>query len=307
MVMIVLNNEKEIVEVESWEQITERHGFRQDIDPRQHELASIIGQYEFTDRVHCGLSNCRTPHNRGYLVVTKSGHETNIGNDCGHNYFGVEFTEMASRFDTDVRNKRSRAQLWSFKDRIPQVWDRINSIRGGAEGADALYKAVNVWMEWKKGQVPSVLVREVTSMVRERRTRIIFQRIASEQEVQSIEATTGKDLGRPHYINEYSDEIQGIEAFYQDNNLKTILIDDLSEKLKELEQFRIDAAQPRDLLTWARWVSEVDANLDRAEALLPKYRKFLAPDNLNAFWPLVQGESIAEFTRYLETRPQFKG
>lgn len=304
--MIVLNNEREILEVESWEQITERYSFRQNLDPQEHELASIIGQYAFPEKVQCGLSNCRTPHNKGYLVVTKSGHETNIGGDCGRNYFGVEFADMASRFDTDIRNKRARAQLQNFRERIPEIRERIQKIREGAEGADALYRAAHVWMEWKRGQVPAALVRALASIVKERRTRIIFQREATEEEIQSIEARTTKSVSRPHYIEESSNEIQGIEALYPENNLRSILIVELSEKLRAFEEFKIDTAQPREITPWTRWVSEVDANLTRAEELLPKYRQFLSADNLNAFWPLLSQDEATEYTQYLAARPKFK-
>lgn len=53
--MIVLNEEKELVRVETWEEITERPGFTDNLDPHAHELSKIIGQYAFRNMISCGL------------------------------------------------------------------------------------------------------------------------------------------------------------------------------------------------------------------------------------------------------------
>lgn len=81
--MIAINTAKGPFKVESWEDVLERPGFTLDLDPNLHKLDSVIGRYVFGDMVRCGLSNCHTPHTRGYIVATKSGRETNIGTDCG--------------------------------------------------------------------------------------------------------------------------------------------------------------------------------------------------------------------------------
>lgn len=61
-------------------------------------LSVIIGQHASTDWIRCGLSNCHTLHVRGYLVVTKSGLETNISKDCGKSDFVVAFETLATKF-----------------------------------------------------------------------------------------------------------------------------------------------------------------------------------------------------------------
>ena len=94
--MIVLNTGKELVRLESWADIEGRPGYSDNLDPSQHKLSAILGQYAFSAQIRCGLSNCHTPHHRGYLVVTQSGRETNIGKDCGKTYFGVDFEALAA-------------------------------------------------------------------------------------------------------------------------------------------------------------------------------------------------------------------
>jgi hypothetical protein len=106
--MITLNGEKELTRIHDWADILARPGFDGQLDPNAHELEAIIGSYALRDKIPCGLSNCRTPHGRGYLVATKDGRTTNIGKDCGRVYFGVDFETMLSQFTRDIAAKEHR-------------------------------------------------------------------------------------------------------------------------------------------------------------------------------------------------------
>src|SRR5688572_33182359 len=103
--MITLNTDRGLVKVESWQEIIELPGFDSALDPLQHELKEIIGHYQFGDNIKCGLSNCHTPHMTGYVVATKSGPVTNIGQVCGKKYFGVEFTHLSRKLDQEIVRK----------------------------------------------------------------------------------------------------------------------------------------------------------------------------------------------------------
>ena len=92
--LITINTDKQLIRVDTWDEIIERAGFTSDLDPKQHELKAIIGRYAFLDKLRCGLSSCHTLHNRGYIVVTKSGLETNIA-EKGVNLSGGEKQRLA--------------------------------------------------------------------------------------------------------------------------------------------------------------------------------------------------------------------
>jgi len=109
--MITINVNDEIVKVDTWEDIVQRPFYRGDLDPGKHELGSIIGRYLFGEKVRCGLSNCHTPHGRGFLVKTKDGLETNIGKDCGSTYFGVDFDDQSRQFERDLAERDGRELL----------------------------------------------------------------------------------------------------------------------------------------------------------------------------------------------------
>lgn len=100
----------------------------------------ILDQLQQAAKGDAGLSNCRTPHTRGYIICTKDGLETNIGHKCGKTYFGVDFEEQARQFDRDLTAKESREMLWSFLFQIPEFDDKINELRAEKKGADWVHK-----------------------------------------------------------------------------------------------------------------------------------------------------------------------
>jgi hypothetical protein len=173
--LITINTDKQLIRVDTWDAIMERAGFTDDLDPKQHELKAIIGRYAFRDKLRCGLSSCHTPHNRGYIVVTKSGLETNIGKDCGKTHFGVDFNDMSRQFERDVTEKENRETLWSFHFRLDELAQTIEGIRKGYRGADWLYKRSRPLVELNRG-CPAVVVRRVGDMIKTGSTLVVVRR-----------------------------------------------------------------------------------------------------------------------------------
>ncbi len=92
----------------AYEDLTLRGAFVALLDHEQHKLKAVLTDYHFTQQVPCGLKGCRQPHNHGFLVITDSGAETNVGKDCGRTYFGDEvFSTAFSAYEA----KRQRADL----------------------------------------------------------------------------------------------------------------------------------------------------------------------------------------------------
>lgn len=91
-----------------YEDLTARQGFVAPLDHELHKLKAVLADYHFPRQVPCGLKGCRQPHNHGYLVITDSGAETNVGKDCGRIYFGDEvFSTAFSAYEA----RRQRADL----------------------------------------------------------------------------------------------------------------------------------------------------------------------------------------------------
>lgn len=71
--------------ITSWEDIFGRSAYASDVDGTKTELLDVIAPYRGLQPAKpCGLTNCHTPHNNGYLIVTADNRETNIGADCVH-------------------------------------------------------------------------------------------------------------------------------------------------------------------------------------------------------------------------------
>lgn len=199
--MITINTDKELVKVASWDHVTGRPSFRDNLDPKQHELGSIIGRYLFGDKIRCSLSDCHTLHTRGYPVTTKDGLETNIGKDCGSKYFGFDFTEQARQFERDLAERDYREVLWTLRIALEGIEERIETLRGGDFGARWVHKHVSSLRN--PGRIPTAITRTLDQMVRQKSGRLTLPREATEEEIQRIEEAQRKTgLLRPYYIYE---------------------------------------------------------------------------------------------------------
>lgn len=302
--MIVLNSEKEIIRVETWSDITERPDFSGDLDPSTHELEAIIGRYAFKQYVPCGLSNCHTQHGRGYIVATKDGQTTNIGKDCGKTYFGVDFETLSNKFDRDMTEKENREKLWNFFFRSEEVLAHVSTIRKEERGADWVYKQTNALQNSR--DVPAKVIRRLASMIKSRDPRLTQDREATDAEVAQLEQAQGRRLTRPHYVSAPLGEVVGLDALFQENNLKVLLIERVSERIKELNENDIDTLTFEQLRKWSRWLGELDEILERAMRAVRNGRMLLTQENLLTFSDAVElnTEEHQFFLKYLRQLPK---
>lgn len=102
----------ELFVFESHEAVTSRPRYRGTLDPAQHALKRIVGQYDFPRSLAwpCGLQGCRTPHQTGFVVETTDGYETNIGHICGKNHFGAAAWDRTRSEYKKNRDDQERAQ-----------------------------------------------------------------------------------------------------------------------------------------------------------------------------------------------------
>lgn len=302
--MITINGEKELVRVEDWADIESRPDYDCDLDPAAHELEAIIGNYVFSDKIRCGLSNCHTPHGRGYLVATKDGRLTNIGKDCGRIYFGVDFETMSRQFDRDMAAKENRERLWSFSFRIDNVLGEIQQIRrgeDGAKGADWVHKRSRALVQLNQG-VPELIVRRVLEMLRIGSDAVDTQREATKEELERADALAGRRLPRPHYVEEIVGRVSGLDALRPQNDLREILIVDLETRIKEFSALNIDALTHVELSRWAKWAGAVDLQLENAAAAADLGRRLLTPPNLAPFESvLTNAQDVSMFRAYLRS------
>lgn len=303
--MIVLNSFKELVQVDEWSSILCRPGFTQNLDPKAHTLSAIIGSYAFKDKIHCGLSNCHTPHNKGYIAVTTEGLETNMGTVCGKSYFGVDFETLSRRFDEDIQEKRDRDSLWTFSFKLDEFKQRIADLRSRKMGADWAYKALRPLADGTRDL--SEVSRKIGAMLRIGTSDLTKEREATEREIDMLEMAQGKRLGRPHFIEDTVATIAGMDALYKENDLKTLLVLDLEVRIQDFESANIDVMTRAELRTFAKWVGSTDTTFDRAVNSLGSARRFLTVQNLRPFLQVISEDAGTAFATFLKKLDSYSG
>lgn len=284
--MITLNGERGFEDVESWDEILQLPGFMIDLDPEKEELNEIIGRYIFKDKIACGLTGCHQPHGRGYIVTTKSGRVTNIGNICGKNHFGVKFDEFSKVFVQALTDHQNRQAIASFLFQLERYVEEVSTLRGGEQGADWVYRTSRALAERNHG-CPDILVREVGKMIRARDGSIRVPRVATEEEAKEMEVMAGKSLPRPQYVEEIKGNLGGIECLYHEYNIREILVLDVEPQLAKLADFDVDTATSNELRFWAKWCQELEEKLERVRGAVKAGRVLLSRENLVQLFEII--------------------
>lgn len=299
--MIVLNTEKGPVRIERWDDLLDRPAFEQKLDRTRHELKAIVGHYQFFDKVPCGLSDCGVPHNRGYLVETTDGRETNIGNVCGKIYFGAVFEALKANYERAKTEADNREAVTRFLANLPALKQQIAHLRTQSKGANWIYEGVEALHGRCPGCAQSV-IKEVATLVKARRPMLTRQRPATEREISLMEVAQGRDVGSgPYYVDEPVAQIAGIDALYAENDLKKLLVYDLQMELKRLEEEDVDVMSFAKLKHWAKWIGTVEATLERARVAVDSGRRLLTADNLHPFSAFLRGDKEKQlFAKFLK-------
>lgn len=298
--MITLNTEQGLENFENWEDIESRPGFVSNLNPSDHKLDSIIGNYVFKEKIRCGLSNCHTPHAKGYIVTTKGGLSTNIGKDCGKTYFGVEFDILAKKFKRDRTEKENRIRLDSFSFQIEELEQTISDLRQKEHGADWVYKKSRPLVS-ASNECPHEIVRRISVMVKTGTNILSVEREATKSEIELQEAMQNQKIRHPYIIEEPIAEIAGTQSLFPENDLRALLVIDLEQTLKEFNAMDIDSLSFDELRHWTKWVDSVENTLEKAKAAVAIGNSLLSRSNLEPFNQiLTKNEDINLFRLYLK-------
>ena len=288
--MITLNRERGFEQIESWQQVLELPGFTSQLDHSKNKLKEIIGRYLFLEKVQCGLTSCHQPHGRGFIVTTVSGEVTNIGKDCGSTHFGVEFDEYSRVFTQKLKDYENRQSIASFLFGIERHEADIEELRTQGKGANWVFHTSRQLTTRLKG-CPDTIVAEMGKLVRSRSGDIRVTRVATDDELEKMDAMEGRRVRRPQYIDEFKGTVRGIECLYPEFDIREILILDLKENMGALACFDVDQATSRELTHWSKWCQEFDQKLDRAKEAVRSGRELLSRENLAPLYELLRDRS----------------
>jgi hypothetical protein len=297
--MITLKTERGFVQVESWEEVTGLPGFVANLNRSEHKLKDIVGRYHFAHTIKCGLSDCHSPHKKGYIASTETGELTNIGWICGTEYFGEDFETRSRQFEQEVEDQANREILVGFSFRVDMFQEALDAMRYEDFGADWIYMRTRPLHAANRG-CPEPIVRKITAMIKAGQNQLTVDRLATQQETEIAEAAASRPIPKPHVITEVVAQINGMTALNPPNDLRQLLVIELHEELKAFRELDVDSLKHNDLRRWAKWIGTHDATLDRAHAAIAAGRELLTADNLGPFFRLLStGSETNEYRRFL--------
>lgn len=263
---------KTFVEIDCWEDLLARPGFRQKLDPGEFELKQIIGQYSISPKQPCGIKSCGTKHNRGYLVTASGGVETNIGNVCGKRIFGVDFTLHQRVFKRELNAQRYREGISAAQKRIDSIEEQVRNLCEGEYMADWCYGKMHAQLT---RLFPERISRPLTE-----RARRSNPTVSREIQLTEDERETGTTGGRSRYRTEVIFTISGISAVTEYKRLRTILREHLGKELSAFREIDSSLEDFESLKRWHNWINKIDRRLQEAEGIIEDCNRFLVPSNI---------------------------
>ena len=152
--MIIQTKEREILEISNLDEILEIAGYMPVLDSNDNQIAECIATYELNEKIPCGKSDCRTPHQKGFIVSTKLGNVSNIGNICGEKNFGTSFKTMTNKFihDRDVKKRRDFLLEYNYQEAEAEI-EKIQNAPLGAKHIHQLAQKI-----FNPSKVPQSLI-----------------------------------------------------------------------------------------------------------------------------------------------------
>ncbi len=270
---------KRLTRFESIKEIKQLSSFRNEIAAESASPREAIGVYDFPKiaQEKCGLSNCRTPHGKGYVVEMQSGECTLVGGYCGAKKMGLAFQEVINRARRADRISRHREVIQTFLSRASEFDTRINDFLDQPRGAR--------WVTKRVADCNSVLPPEALHTIRRMASRNdgdVFDFTAMTRKEIEVAKETGaipKGQPGPYFRREKVGRIEGL-AIWQ-TELKTILIDDLQQGMLRLKRF--DAgSETSDVVQrkHAQWVDDTGSKFAKIEQLIAAGQAFFAVNNI---------------------------
>ncbi len=268
--MILLSEDgKTLVEIKSWEDVVDRPGYTEKVNPDEVTLKQIIGRYHISPKQPCGISSCGTAHNMGFLVVCEGGIETNIGNKCGKRIFGVDFQNLEKTFTRATNAQRYRENIAKVKNQLEPFERKLTFLRDGEnQGAWCISK-----VEWyaTKG-----FEQKTLDALHERAKRgdsVISKTVA-------LSAAEREAAGGSIHREETVAIIGGLSCIKSYKKLKTLLYSTLGDELvvfKSLEEDTLDFPQ---LKRWNNWANTIEKKITQAEKIIDDCHRFLVDSNI---------------------------
>lgn len=290
--MIFLRTEAGGKKIDSWDEILNRANFAKKIIKDNHKLEEIIGYYRFKDEIHCGLKGCNQPHKLGYIVRTTDGIETNIGNVCGADEFGVEFKELTQQFNRYVELETDKMAVEAAKHKCDHWQSLIEPLRQARPSIDFCAQYIEKIKNANySGRLASTEIRLLTksqtglvtlSEIETAKWAKAFLFSANKHMRDSGEATTEYVMGKVSFTH----------VLLPENNLRDLYVS-IAEDIKSIRQFDLKQSPSPAISRMAKTANSIDERIKHLKVLHHDAGKFLTTKNLAAISKKLKQSSTA--------------
>jgi hypothetical protein len=288
-------NAGRLIRFESYAEISPRPNFVPALDVAAAVPKEVIGAYYFVklDERKCGIRNCGTQHQAGFLIAMEGGQEILVGNRCGEKKFGLAFKELVREANRRDRIARDQDEVAATIQRAPALLGQIEEILARDRGAKWLASRL---ADFRKFMPPESL-HELSRRARRGEADIHDFRRMTKDEVEVAKATgqISNDAPGPFIHRTVVAALDGLEVWGSD--LRALLIDDVQTGVRQLIALSPQQMPGTKLRKTVSWIRELSLKLERVEELIRAGQKFFDPDNLKHLTLLeVNGSPIKDMS-----------
>lgn len=291
--MIFLRTENGIEKLENWEEIISRPNFVTAIDKGVQQLEEIIGYYKFKEEIHCGLTGCNQPHQMGYIVKTSSGIETNIGNKCGKNEFGVEFGENVLSFNKFMQLETNREIISTAQSKCEAWQKNIETIRNIKPTID--YLSSTIENSKNSNYAGRLGATEIRFLTKSQTGLVTLSEVETDKNTKTILFAMNEHMRKSgEAISEfYIGKVSFSHVLLPENNLRNFFVA-LKEDLKKIQCIDLQTAPSPEISNVAKIASSIEERIKRLKKLKHEASKFLTKKNLRPIANKIKYSSTAD-------------
>ncbi|WP_145533714.1 hypothetical protein [Yersinia alsatica] len=286
--MIFIKNGDSIDKLKHWEDVQKRESFHEILDLTNQKLLDVFGYYELPEKKPCGKKSCRTQHYKGYLVVTETGDETNLGHICGSEAFGIEFENQAVEINKKATYhklltslKEAKANLWHFYQLKAQL----------EAGTPSLSDIAHRIMDMKDTRIIGrAAYATLKRMAGSGDGRVTVSRKRSQEEADLLDVMAQKTTEnesedanvnrKPQFENVVIGIVRHPESLLNDNDISLIYERDIKTVLEQLDGCNPDTMSERAVTTLGSKASRLEERFTFISDRVSKANILMTRENL---------------------------
>ena len=281
--IININSSTGFIQLYDFDEIKKREKFVSIFDPKGKELVKVIGSYEFDEEIHCSLTDCNQPHKKGFIVLTSTEEETNIGNNCGERIFGhIHFSTLRKSYKTELEIENNLNIISNSRDNLDKWYEQL-IFHYNKSGNNARWAWETLTRIFSPSVIGQFAYKELDRMKRTLDGKVTVDRVATTKEAEIFKAQGKKT---PYFVEITLGEVKYISVLSQSDELKRLVLDDIRDTLRLIEN--IDLNNPtrdyKKLSEIAKRANNIESNFKRINFIVENTKKFFVKQNFDPLY-----------------------